>query len=78
MSPGHKIFAERNRDVGTDGRDRTGTPIKEQDFKSCVSTSSTTPAQLDSPLVVARNMAGRRQIESAFLNKFTSILCATA
>jgi hypothetical protein len=27
---------------------------------------------------VARNMAGRRQIESAFLNKFTSILCATA
>ena len=30
--------------VGAGGRNRTGTPIQEQDFKSCVSTNSTTPA----------------------------------
>ena len=30
--------------IGAGGRNRTGTPIQEQDFKSCVSTNSTTPA----------------------------------
>ncbi len=33
---------------GAGGRNRTGTPIKEQDFKSCVSTNSTTPADFAS------------------------------
>ena len=44
MSPRHKIFAKQNKDVGAGGRNRTGTPLLEQDFKSCVSTNSTTPA----------------------------------
>ena len=30
---------------GTEGRDRTGTPVKEPDFESGASTSSATPAR---------------------------------
>ena len=30
---------------GTEGRNRTGTPVKEPDFESGASTSSATPAQ---------------------------------
>ena len=32
---------------GTEGRNRTGTPVKEPDFESGASTSSATPAQQD-------------------------------
>ena len=32
--------------IGTGGRTRTGTPSRERDFKSLVSTNSTTPASL--------------------------------
>jgi hypothetical protein len=42
------IFARSaSHAVGTEDRNRTGTPVKEPDFESGASTSSATPAQQD-------------------------------
>ncbi len=38
-------FIEIDRKNGAGGRNRTGTPLREPDFESGASTSSTTPAQ---------------------------------
>ena len=38
-------YVFENTLCGTEGRNRTGTPVKEPDFESGASTSSATPAQ---------------------------------
>ena len=41
------VCVNANHAVGTEDRNRTGTPVKEPDFESGASTSSATPAQQD-------------------------------